>query len=67
MYKGVPMAAPADVTGLTDETIYGAIELEWDESTEADYAETELRRDGTDWASAVPLTGNSTVASATLV
>lgn len=52
-------AAPANVTGLTDTTIYGAIELEWDQSTEVDYLETELRKGGTDWASATPLTGTT--------
>lgn len=52
-------AVPADVTGLTDATIYGAIELEWDQSTELDYLETELRKGGTAWASATPLTGTT--------
>jgi len=50
---------PQDVTGLTWNIIYGAVELEWDQSIEQDYLETELRKDGASWASATPLTGTT--------
>lgn len=52
-------AAPSTITGFTQSILYGAIRLEWDQTTDLDYAQTELRAGGTDWASATPLLGGT--------
>jgi len=45
-------APPDDVTGLDYEIKPGQVWITWDPCTEADYAATELRYDGTGWANA---------------
>lgn len=49
---------PSNVAGELAIVEYGGIALQWLACPNADYAETEIRRDGTDWDSAVPLDGD---------
>lgn len=51
--------SPADVASLSGTVIYGAVEVQWALNTEPDYLETELRRGGTNWDTASPLTGTT--------
>lgn len=51
--------APANVAGLTATKIAGAVRLTWTQCADIDYASTELRVGGSDWATASPLVGTS--------
>jgi hypothetical protein len=51
-------AVPSNVAGELATIEYGGIALQWLGCPNADYAETEIRRDGSDWATAVPLDGD---------
>ena len=50
-----PPGPPANVSGLSGTVAQGIITWTWTGATERDYAETQIRIGGTDWASAAPL------------
>jgi hypothetical protein len=50
-----PPGPPANVAGLSGTVAQGIITWTWTGATERDYAETQIRLGGTDWASAAPL------------
>lgn len=53
----VKQTPPSAVTSLTENVIYGGVQLTWDACPDADYAATELRQ-GTSWEAGVPLHGS---------
>lgn len=53
-------ALPSNVDNMAAAALPGVIRLSWDACPDLDYDHTELRRGGTNWATATPLYGSGT-------